>query len=196
METLASSVAREGALEAADAVGWVIRLAKRIEPVHAFGVAHGNLWAECVLVADGSPKSRGLLSNVRRAHSGRAYHSPERSSGGDVSQADDAWAIAVLLYILLTGTLPFLGPSEDEVKRKMAAGAAPLAVFGVDEDELRRVVDAAFARVPATRTARVSTLRRALEAWRPELGLGNLPPLEEEEDEDEQTDESERAIWP
>src|SRR5262249_10730003 len=39
LETLADRVARQGALNELDGVGWMIRLARRLEALHAMGVA-------------------------------------------------------------------------------------------------------------------------------------------------------------
>ncbi len=50
METLAALVERDGPLNELDAVGWVIRLAKRLEELHRLGVAHGGVGDELRLV--------------------------------------------------------------------------------------------------------------------------------------------------
>ncbi len=95
-----------------------------------------------------------------------AYQSPERILGGDISTADDVWALASTLYALLTGQSPFAGGSDGEVRQKiLAASPAPLAVFDVGDDDLQHILDRAFAREIGGRTNSITAFRRALEEW-------------------------------
>ena len=59
METLADRISRDGPLNELDAVGWAIRLAKRIEALHALGVAHGSISPECVITGTVAPGDGG-----------------------------------------------------------------------------------------------------------------------------------------
>jgi hypothetical protein len=102
-------------------VGWAIRLAKRLEALHALGVFHGSVSASCVETAGAERASRGRLADVRTTTSNVAYQSPERVLGGDLSTADDTWAVAAVLYFLLTGTSPFAAGSDDDRKQKTLA---------------------------------------------------------------------------
>jgi len=43
LETLAARIAQSGPLNEIDAVGWTVRLAKRIEVQHVLGTAHGKI---------------------------------------------------------------------------------------------------------------------------------------------------------
>ncbi|MEZ4310195.1 MAG: hypothetical protein R3F14_19310 [Polyangiaceae bacterium] len=197
METLADRIARDGPLDELDAVGWAIRLAKRIEGMHALGVAHGSLSPSCILLDGRERDARARLLDVRRATPSLAYQSPERAAGGPISQADDAWALACTLYAALTGTPPFSGIDDDDLRQKIAASSpAPLAVFDVGDDDLQHIFDAAFARDLPDRTASVGVLRRKLEEWHPDPAVGALPGIDdddsvtaalEEDDEDERT---------
>jgi hypothetical protein len=199
VETLADRIAREGPFSELDAVGWAVRLAKRIEAMHALGVTHGSVSAQCVLVEGKDRTAKASLVDVRRTPGSLAYHSPERVSGGGLSQADDTWAVACTLYAALTGGPPFLGANDAELKQKiLTAAPAPLAVFDVGDDDLQRVLDDAFARDLAHRTATVSALRKALEEWHPDPNVAGLPGLEDEDteagSEGDEEDEDERTI--
>ncbi len=197
METLADRIAREGPLNELDAVGWAIRLAKRIESMHALGVTHGSVSPQCVQVEGKDRTARAYLVDVRRTASSPSYHSPERLNDGSLSQADDTWALACTLYTALTGSPPFSGASDAEVRQKvLSSSPAPLAVFDVGDDDLQRVFDDAFAREPGERTGSVAAFRRALEEWHPDPNVGGLPGLEDEDTEngDGDEDEDERTI--
>ena len=197
METLADRIAREGPLNELDAVGWAIRLAKRIESMHALGVTHGSVSPSCVQVEGKDRTARAYLVDVRRTSSGPAYHSPERLNGSGLSHADDAWALACTLYAALTGGPPFSGGSDADVTQKvLSSSPAPLAVFDVGDDDLQRVFDDAFTREPGHRTSSVAAFRRALEEWHPDPNVGGLPGLEDEDTEGggDDEDEDERTI--
>ena len=161
-------------------MGWAIRLARRVEELHRLGVAHGGISAECVLTDASVRTAKGSLADVRSSPTVPAYHCPERHAGAGISPADDTWAVAVLLYFLLTGAVPFPGESATQVKARIAAGPPqPLAAFGRGDATLQAVLDAHLTPDVLRRAPRVAGLRQALEGWRPAAQLAALPPLDE-----------------
>ncbi|MCC6525042.1 MAG: hypothetical protein IT373_20475 [Polyangiaceae bacterium] len=191
MDTLAELVRKSGRLPTEEAVGWAIRLAKRIEELHRLGVAHGGLSADCVLVAGPSAAGQGFFADVRQSAPRFEYHSPERHQGRGISQADDTWAVAVTLYFAATGALPWPGANAAEVKRKLsAAAAAPLAVYDIDDEELERVFESFLARNMSQRVVRISALREALEKWHDRPGLRELYSLDDLDEGPGETTES------
>ena len=184
VETLDDRIARDGPVKELDAVGWAIRLAKRLEALHSLGVAHGSVSPACILTSGADRTSRAYIADVQRTSSRLAFQSPERVLGGDLSPADDTWAVACTLYAALTGTSPFLGVNDAETKQKILGGQpAPLAVFDVGDDDLQRIIDEGLAREIGQRTATVTALRDALEEWHPDPGVGALPPLDDDDDD-------------
>ncbi len=182
MDTLAERIARDGPLNELDAVGWIIRLGKRLEALHAMGVAHGSVSPACVMTSGVPRTSKGVLKDVAHTAGDPAFQSPERLSGASVSQRDDVWALGATLYLALTGGPPFPGQSAAEVAHKVSSGTpAPLAVFDVGDDDLQRILDDLFARDPSQRIATAFALRRELEKWHPDPSVKDLPPLDEEE---------------
>ncbi|WP_437991167.1 hypothetical protein [Sorangium sp. So ce145] len=180
METLAARIARAGPLPDRDAVGWVVRLAKRVESLHARGTVHGRLSAACVVIEGEPCTSTGWLSDPLATPAFVGYRSPERAAGEGPSRRDDTWALAVTLYTALSGALPFPAESDQELRRKQGAGAAPrVTPPGAAGDALWRVLEQALARRAEQRITEVAALRRALEAARPGEGLEELPPLDE-----------------
>jgi hypothetical protein len=186
VDTLADRIARDGPVSELDAIGWAIRLAKRIETLHTLGVSHGSVSPACVLTEGRDRNARAFLADVQRTKSSLLFQSPERVQGGDLSAADDVWALGVTLYALLTGQNPFTGANDAEVRQKIvAASPSPLAVFDIGDDDLQHIIDRVFARELANRTASAVAFRRSLEEWHPDRGVAKLPPLEDEDDDDD-----------
>ena len=195
VETLDDRIARDGPIKELDAVGWAIRLAKRLEALHSLGVAHGSISPACILTAGADRTSRAFIADVQVTTSSLAFQSPERVLGGDLSPADDAWAVACTLYTALTGTSPFAGAHDAETKQKILSGQpAPLAVFDVGDDDLQRILDEGLTREFGQRTSSVTALRNALEEWHPDPGVGALPPLDDDDDDASEGDEDMHTV--
>ncbi|AUX45706.1 uncharacterized protein SOCE26_072020 [Sorangium cellulosum] len=195
METLATRILRDGPLNELDAVGWAIRLAKRIEALHALGVAHGAISPECVLTAAVDRTSKAILADLRQTPSRIAYQSPERIAGGTLSPGDDVWAIAATLYEVLTGTSAFGGGSDAETRQRIAnTSPSPLAVFDVGDDDLQRILDDAFLRDRSARTTNAAAFRRALEEWHPDPAVRTLLPLDDEDSTNDEDDDEVRTL--
>jgi hypothetical protein len=189
VETLAERIARDGPVNELDAIGWAIRLAKRLEALHSLGVAHGSVSPACIIAAGQDRNARAYLADVQHTTSTPAFQSPERILGGDISAADDVWALGSTLYALLTGQTPFQGVNDAEVRQKiLAATPAPLAVYDVGDDDLQHILDNAFAREFGKRTTSIGAFRRALEEWHPDRGVAHLPPLEDEDSTNDDDD--------
>jgi len=185
LETLADRIERDGPLNALDAVGWVIRIAKHLESLHVHGVAHGGISLSAVVSEGPDRAAKGLMSDVRRITENASYHSPERVRGGNLSPADDTWALAVLLYNALTGQLPFSGDA-DALKQSILTGAlTPLAVFDAGDDDLQKLVTVALERDISKRLSAVKQFREQLQRWHPDPSAKDLPRLDDEDEGDE-----------
>lgn len=161
-------------------------------------MAHGGISADVVLTETHDCTSPGKLGDVRLSAIRPAYHSPERIGGQGISQADDTWAIAVTLYYLLTGTMPFAGTTAQEIHQRLAMAPAPLAVFDVGDDQLQAILDRFLARGMGERAVQTPALRDALSRWKHGASVAHLPPLEDgvddsysdfDDDEDDEEDD-------
>jgi hypothetical protein len=180
METLASRIEREGALNTTDAVGWIVRLARSLEHLHERGDAHGRVSPHCLLISLEDCASPGRMLGPSSVPDLFAYRSPERLAGGEATAGDDTWALAATLYEAISGTPPFSGESDEELRTQITlVRPAPLAVFDVGDDDLQLILDNALMREWMDRTPDVALLRRALEAWRPDARYAALPPLDD-----------------
>jgi len=58
-------------------------------------------------------------SSIKNLH----YKAPEVVTGeDDDDERSDIWSIGVLMYLLLTGRLPFDGASDEEIVKKIKSG--------------------------------------------------------------------------
>ena len=182
VESLAERIARHGPLGELDAIGWAIRLAKRLEVLHAQGVVHGSVSPACIVAAGQDRGAQAYLADAQQAAPSPAYRSPERVLGDAISTTDDVWGLAATLYALLTGQSPFSGGGEVETDQKiLAADPPPLAAYDVGDDDLQHLLDRAFAREIGQRTTSVAAVRRALEDWHPDRRVVSLPALDDGE---------------
>lgn len=188
MEKLAAYVVREGGLSSDDAVGWIVRLAVTLAPMHRLAVAHGRVSAKAIQIAHPSCTSLGYLLDAGDLSDDPAYFSMERVIGAHATPADDTWAVGVTLYSMLTGELPYRGTTLDEMRALIAGPPpSPLAVFDVGDDSLQRVLDQVFTSNVSHRIVKLDVLRARLIEARP--AVAGLPALEYGKPDDEEADE-------
>ena len=119
--TLAGRLKDAGQLPPADAAAVVEKIARGVQAAHEAGIVHRDLKpANVLLDAGGEPKvadfglaKRGQadLTDTNAVMGTPAYMSPEQAGGRAkfVGPAADVWALGVILYECLTGTVPFRG---------------------------------------------------------------------------------------
>ncbi|HMI89333.1 MAG TPA: serine/threonine-protein kinase [Polyangiaceae bacterium] len=142
-EDLARRLATRGALQLEEAVAFVLQACEALAEAHALGIVHRDLKPSnlfcyrrpdgslCIKVLDfGISKVAALATSTSNA--GRAsgttggigspfYMSPEQMQAAhDVDHRTDIWALGVILFELLTTTVPFDGESLPEVCIKVA----------------------------------------------------------------------------
>ncbi len=92
------------------AVAWTLRIAEGIRSLHSRGAAHGALSPHSILSAARGRAISPVITQLILPQLG-TFASPERLSGEGPSPSDDLWALGVLLYFLVTGSLPYKGDS-------------------------------------------------------------------------------------
>ncbi len=180
-EDLRTRLDRERRLSPSAVVQIAAQLAEALDVLHEQGIVHRDLKPANVFLARSRNDTVVKLMDFGVAQSGEitvrngyvlgtpAFMAPEQIEGRPLDHRADLWALAVVVYRMLTGVLPFGVGSIREIGAAIVGGEpdAPSAVV----DTLPSTVDAwmehALAKDPAERFASaaemVSELRIALD---------------------------------
>jgi eukaryotic-like serine/threonine-protein kinase len=141
-ESLGDRMRRLGALDPDNVQSILADLARALESAHRAGVVHRDLKPENILIEHetgrpmltdfGVALLRSLdpvRSDVARAFGTPHYMSPEQAAGElDIDGRSDVYSVGVLGYYMLSGELPYDGPSFESLAAKHIAGDhVPLA---------------------------------------------------------------------
>src|SRR5712692_4836011 len=124
-------VREQGALEPAAAIDIVVQILRAARFAHRRGVIHRDLKPHNVIIDE---EGRARVTDFGIARAGASdmtltgsimgtaqYLSPEQAQGLVVSSASDLYAIGVILYELLTGSVPFEGETAVAIAYKQVA---------------------------------------------------------------------------
>jgi len=106
-----------------DLIDIPIQIAEALKAAHAKGIIHRDIKSENIMVTDdgrvkvmdfGLAKLRGSvkLTKTGTTTGTAAYMSPEQFKNEEVDHRTDIWSLGVVLYEILTGSLPFQGDYE------------------------------------------------------------------------------------
>lgn len=163
---------KRGRIHPFKAVAWLLRLVDAVQRLHGKGAPHGAISPFTIVVEPVGRAIAPVLGSLV-APPIAAYCSPERLAGAGPSPEDDVWALHVVLYAALTGSLPFDGDAQTLLKRVKAIKPKPLADYGVSDPILQRILDRGLALEAMERVADLEGLTSSLDAW--ERGR-ELPP--------------------
>ena len=188
--SLRERIAREGRLSIDDAVGIARDVLAALAHAHSQGIVHRDIKPEYVLL-DGNEAvvaDFGIARALHEAGSERltetglslgtpSYMSPEQVTGdGTLDGRSDLYAVACVLYEMLTGEPPYRGPTAQAVLVKKLVGAPPSA--RVVNPAVPAALDACITRglavSPDERFAGAQEFARALESGR-STGLSTIP---------------------
>jgi serine/threonine protein kinase len=124
--SLASRLARDGALTPRETARLAAELARGLDALHAQGVLHRDVKPSNVLHDDAGTAvltdfglARGVdstqLTREGQVLGSLHYLAPELIEGAPASPASDVYALGCLLYECITGSPPFAGRSEAEL---------------------------------------------------------------------------------
>jgi serine/threonine protein kinase len=183
-EDLRARLLRESRLPLAEALGISTQILRGLDAVHAQGVIHRDLKPANIFLsrAAGEEVVKLLDFGVARV-SGRElrrdvtlagqivgtprYMSPEQVSGHHgVSARSDLWAVAVILYRVLTGEHAFPAPEVPEIMRSIGVLAVrpPTEVLSALPASFDAFIARALTRDPARRFQSATEMLQALTA--------------------------------
>jgi eukaryotic-like serine/threonine-protein kinase len=168
-ETLKDIIRREGPLEIPQALAYAIEIARALGAAHERQIVHRDVKPHNILISEeGGAKitdfgiARTLteegLTMAGRVLGTTDYVSPEQALGQAVTGQSDLYSLGIVLYEMLTGTVPFRGSSPVAVAMKhvredvpdvllarpeLSAATAAVVDRAVSKDLTRRYPDAA-----------------------------------------------------
>src|SRR5687767_2150501 len=146
------------------AIDYTRQILSALRFAHRNGIVHRDIKPHNVIV-DGEGRAKvtdfgiaraGAASQMTEAGSivGTAqYLSPEQARGGPIDQRSDLYSVGIVLYELLTGTVPFTGDTPVEIAMKhLSEKPEPPSTQREDiPEELDLIVMRALAKDPAER---------------------------------------------
>ncbi|SRR6266498_2333100 len=193
--TLRDVLAKEGPLDTARAVSLMMQVSAAVAAAHEAGIIHrdlkpANIFIErraespavvkvldfgiAKLAADTLDEEDAKnLTMVGVMIGTPRYMSPEQCDGLELTPAADVYSLGVILYEMLTGSVPFSGtsPLAIAVKHASEQPLSPRELVPSIPPELERVVLHALEKRPQDRPADAAEFRRELFATAELLGL-------------------------
>ncbi|MBI1786127.1 MAG: protein kinase [Acidobacteria bacterium] len=177
------------------AIRYGVQIADALAHAHERGVVHRDLKSANVIVTpEGRPKvlDFGLAKRVIEAPgeatrseplteagavSGTlSYMAPEVLRGEPADPRSDLWALGVMLYQAVTGSLPFQGPTGFQISSAILRdSAAPLPAHV--PPGLAGIIQRLLAKQPGERYQRAGEVRAALEAIQPGVAASGAVPV-------------------
>ncbi|MDH3206831.1 MAG: protein kinase [Gemmatimonadota bacterium] len=189
-ETLRTRMEREAVLEVEEAIRITADVAEALQVAHERGIVHRDIKPSNILlnrgnalVADfGIAGAVALAGEERLTQTGSSmgtigYMSPEQSSGeGAIDPRADVYSLGCVLFEMLGGRLPYVGPSVMSVLVQQATEPVPSlrALRPEIPAGLDDVVTTALAREPADRFASTAALAAALTGARAKRTSGTV----------------------
>jgi serine/threonine-protein kinase len=197
-ETLATRMRARGPMAPRDAIAIARKIASALEASHEAGVVHRDLKPENVFLV-GRMAGRSAEEDVRLVDFGAAkvvggskltrpgvvfgtpyYMSPEQASGQAIDARADVYSLGVLLYEMITGSVPFEADTYMGVltKHMFESPERPggKVAAGIQLGDLEDVIMRALEKEPNARYGSMRELATALEGAARAPGASGAPP--------------------
>jgi eukaryotic-like serine/threonine-protein kinase len=188
-EPLSELLKRTGRLPCRQAIDFACQICAAVGEAHAAGIIHRDIKPSNVFVVAKDrikvldfglatrfgPASEDSTATASEFAGSPRYMSPEQiRSSAEVTPSSDLWSIAVLMFEMLTGRLPFDGPSTGALLAAIVADPA-MRLKSVLPDaplELDRLIADCLEKNPDDRPRDAAEVRARLEAL-PEIAIGS-----------------------
>ncbi|MEK6285199.1 MAG: protein kinase [Acidobacteriota bacterium] len=198
---------RRGPLELPEVLDIGIQIASALAAAHEAGIVHRDIKPENIMVRkdhllkvldfglaklvkqetrelDKEAVTRALLKTTPGTVMGTTiYMSPEQARGRDVDERTDIWSLGVVLYQLVTGSVPFAGDTMSDVIASILKTEPPPLVHEAESvpRELEHIVSKALRKNREDRYQHIKDLLIDLKDCKQELEFlsklgGSLPP--------------------
>jgi eukaryotic-like serine/threonine-protein kinase len=179
-DTLSERIRAGGPLPAGAALPLVAQMATALDAAHRAGVVHRDFKsANVMLVPTGEGGHRVVVTDfglarpssqpVSETMSGSvvgspAYMSPEQVEGGNVTVASDIYSLGVVVFEMVTGQLPFSGPTpiSTAIKRLTEPPPAPRSLRPDLPERWQAAILTALSVAPKQRFPSATELVKAL----------------------------------
>jgi len=212
---LARVLREDGPIEAARAAHIASKIAAALAHAHEGGVIHRDVKpANVILGSDDRVKvtdfgiaraaGESTLTATGSVMGTAQYISPEQASGRSVGPTSDIYSLGIVVFEMLTGSVPFTGESALSIAMRHLQDEvpAPSSMVPSVPPELDEVVAKACAKDPADRYSSASELGAALRPGTEPLALGGGVGAGETERLDElgpataELDTPAQKVWP
>jgi calcium/calmodulin-dependent protein kinase I len=141
-------IGKKKAYSEADARDLIVKMLKAVAYCHARKIAHCDMKPKNLLLMSDDNDSFIKLADfgfAARVHESKSltkqcgtpfFVSPEILMRKPYDQQSDMWSVGCIVYLLLSGNLPFMGRSQKELFRKIVAGK-----YEFDDEDWQDVSD-------------------------------------------------------